>query len=352
LMDTAENLGLGLEALHDQITQEIEDAIDAIPGAADTSSQLADLGNRIDSVRQEANAKFDSMAAATADKLTQVKADLTAYSDSYINNVRQTTDNKFDAFAAAVTEKLDNIPVTDLSDYETTQDANDALDALQDYLVELLARHASSDANVLAPVRQALDDVFAANTGTSTRDGAAAQGRGGRTSAPVAPAPAPAPAPVPKPWVMKLETVDVISKAGKLDDGTGTSPTFPSPPVKGCMVLTNYLLPSQLKVSVKCFIYDGSSWIDDPGEEFLVNTNPGDRTTPTTVQKWDKTTSGMSPASVLTQINAPNSVYAFSESGSVHMVFADEWQTNPPPVHVVPYPAGVTYADLPATKNF
>ena len=81
-------------------------------------------------------------------------------------------------------DKIDNIPATDLTplqdaidagDVQTLADANtystEADDALQDYLVSLLARHAAQgDRSVLAPIKQAFDDIFAANTGTAVKD--------------------------------------------------------------------------------------------------------------------------------------------------------------------------------------
>jgi len=116
--------------------------------------------------------KFDTLAAA----LTQKFGDADTKSADAIAAERAMTEAKFDSLVAAIDAKLDALAdtVTD-GDAQTLADANtystEADDALQDYLVSLLARHAApGDGSVLAPIKQAFDDIFAANTGTNVKD--------------------------------------------------------------------------------------------------------------------------------------------------------------------------------------
>ena len=333
--DLTENLENSINTLHTAITQEIEDAIDAIPDApvVDVDALRQDALTYVQEARDDIDDALDLQKQYIDDQDTKA---LRAFQVRYskLSDALQAGDDSLDIRIKAMLDDLND-------NYTNSQESDAAIQALQDYLVDLIARHAAQgDLKELDPVKQALEDIFTVNVGNNEKNPKAISkpGRGGRKSKPVAP---PVKA---KPWVFAPN--DNVNH--EYARGTWIAPlTLPSPPVKGSVVLA---IENQNSgggaPSIQVTVYDGTAW-----QDLSTTWSLAPSTSPPDFRWWCADRSYVDDG-MFDPSSSSASAWAWAEADGIHILWNGQGSSTVPDEHTLAYPAGVTQADMPPSKKF
>ena len=334
--DLTENLENSINTLHTAITQEIEDAIDAIPDApvVDVDAIRQDALTYVQEARDDIDDAFDVQKKYIDDQDTKA---LRAFQIRYskLSDAVAVGDDKLQTQLSALTDDLNN-------NYQTSDENDAAVMALQDYLVSLLARHAAQgDSTELAPIKQALEDIFTVNVGDNEKNPKSITklGRGGRKSTPVKPKP-----------VLKSWVVAPNDNVGYGPNGAMLNPplTFPSSPLKGCLVLSiENVVSGDGQPSLYLLVYDGSIWqeIDSTSWSMAASNQPP------TFDWWCADRSYVD-GDTFDPSSGSATAWAWAEADGIHILWNGVGSSTTPGETKFPYPAGVTQADMPASKKF
>jgi hypothetical protein len=291
LADVTENIGLAVEELHTQVTQEIEDAIDAIPDV-----------------------------------------DTTALSDA-IAAQQVSTDAKFDDLAAATQLKLDNLQPPDLSPYATTEDTEAELNALQDFMFDLLARHASRrNSAVIADLRTELEEIFnpVAEVVESQPNNKKPGREGKSLKKPT------------KPWAKAFK--DSLRQANSFGDVT---PPF-SPRVaaiKGCVALT--FTHTDDDYYFQSLVFDGKNWGAGRTHSTPIKNTVIGQLGSITINGWYTGANAIADAKAACR--NPGEIAFAAAADGIHSYCRNFGALDE---KLEAYPTGVTMADMPATVEW
>ena len=346
LTAVAENLGIGIESLHTQITQEIEDAIDAIPDV-DPAPILAEAQ------------RFDQEVRDDLDDAIDVQKQ---YIDTQDNKILKTIQTRFSTLSTAISvgDDLADTRLNALTDdlntnYSNTAETTAQIDALNDYLIQLLARHASGgDSTVIADIKDALDEIFTPTKEDEIRP--SSPRTGGRNYV----RPKKPPAVVPKPWILFApENTGLMwigvgpSPSGWADEQANpiADPTAGKKPVKGSLVLAAYNDTSNNQIAFCISVYNGTTWVDPwtlakGGVQYMhvvmdISNPPGK------IYGWiNQASAGAAARSC--SFSDPCTIVFWAEADGFHSLYQDGQGKQYEDAY--PFPPGITLADLPPTK--
>jgi hypothetical protein len=305
-------------------------------------SLVVQLGFMVVDAITKLNDKVENLPAPTA------TVDLTSIQNEIAQD-RQSVDDKFNTFTLALNAKLANLPQGDTA--ETTAQ----IDALNDYLIQLLARHASGgDSTVIADIKDALDEIFTPIKEDEIRT--SSPRTGGRNYV----RPKKQPPPVPKPWILFApENTGLIwigkgvSPSGWADEQVNNiaDPTGGKKPVKGSLVLAAYHDTSNNQIAFCISVYNGTTWIDPwtlakGGAQYMHvvmdMSNP-----PGKVYGWINEANAGTAARSSSFTDICTIVF-WAEADGFHSLYQDGQGTQHEDSY--PFPPGITLADLPPTK--
>jgi hypothetical protein len=164
----------------------------------------------------------------------------------------------------------------------------------------------------------------------------------GNVAAPVVP---PVVKPVAKAWVFAPN-----DNVGYAPTGTGFNPplTLPAPPVKGCVILSIENLSSgDGQPYLYVYVYDGTTWQNITPSTWSMAASHQ----PPTFRWWCADRSYVE-GPTFDPSDTSAEAFAWAEADGIHVLWNGIAAATTPAEKTFPYPAGVTLADMPASKTF